>query len=775
MSKEKVTNILIESLNEIELYQIAKAYLKEVEGINNVIVCNGPWDSGIDLSMPSFEVQIQATIQQKNFEKKLFIDISKARSNSDKYSLPNKVKYFYSHSLSNKSILSYRKKAKDNHNIYLEIIDANRITEVASEFGELNSLLYDLSDLGNFQTQSAYFDNVKVKAYYDLMSFGKSTDIKYNIIKSFLLNYLFNNSLTTKEILLSKTNEHFSSNMDENYLKSVLARLSSEQKIKIGKDELILQDNERDRINLVLQNYRIEEGLLLRDISNVLKKNNINDSVDIVLKQLSELYESTYSINLSELTHKDVVINDLKTVTLKLRELITKISNDLLTETEVDSLIKLLIKIADASEILPRIAAGQVYSKVSDPDRLERYVNQNINNKTIFLDANVILNLLLVDYEPEAEYKNYNYVIANNFYKFYNSNGLILKTIPSYSKEIASIFKDALSLIPFSKLKVFSSLGGSSNIFYKFYQHLKDHYLLRDGVETFEDFLKGFRFNSRTRVDDNYRSQMEYLLKSLNIEIEELETYDYSKGVDIIRDYLKENNRTKSNFAVVSDALMFERLADNNSEINPVDPIFCTWDISLMKVRKVYFEKYPGCTKWYMFTPTRLMDHISMMNFQIKPGTVSNEVLTILDQDFSFQQMTHTLLDSMATIINAENVVGLRYTNMLADLREKEIVEVDAKIESGVIEAVADTPPIDVIFRELFENYMLSKENKADSFKKIFTKEEYFEEIISIITEETKHISKEHTLSNNLFKSIDVLVEKEQQLFKESIGNILKQ
>lgn len=448
MSQQKLLLSLIESLSESELYDVAKYYLREVEGIENPIVCNGPWDSGIDISTTSFEIQVQATVEHKNFEKKFFVDIAKAKINSDKKNLTNKVRYFYAHPISNTLLLQYKNRARNDYNIFVDIIEANRLAETSTEFRGLAQLLYDLSNLEQFQKESSYFDNVKVKAYYDLMSFGKVTDIKYNIIKSFILNYLFNNQSTTKEVLLLRTNDHFSSTMDDSYFVSVLARLSSEQKIKSTKEEVILLEKERERIKTVLQNYKIEEGLLVRDISEALKKQCVEVEVDEVIKLLSELYESTYNINISELTYKESTFSDVKTITQKIKDLIADVNPGHLEENEIDSLVKLLVRIADSSDLLPRIAAGHVYSKVSDPDRLQRYVNQNLSNKTIFLDANVILNLILVDYENEANYNSFNYMIANQFYSFYKKNGLILKTIKNYTWEIAAIFKDAVVSLP---------------------------------------------------------------------------------------------------------------------------------------------------------------------------------------------------------------------------------------------------------------------------------------------------------------------------------------
>lgn len=773
MSREKLTNNLVKTLTEDELYKVAKVYLKEVDGIENVYLCNGSWDSGIDLSTNSFEVQVQATIEEKNFEKKLFRDISKASANVKDFEISKQVKYFYSYPLSNHNILKYRKKAKDDFGILLEIIEANRISDVSVAYKEISKLIYDLSDLGTLQSESTYFDDFKVQAYYDLMSFGKSTDIKFNIIKSFILNHLFNHPKTDTNTLLKETNNHFDSKIDNTYFLSVLARLSSERKIKILTQEVFLLEDERSRLDLVLQNYAIEEGLLVKDISNALENYGLQpDVVDPVLAQLSELYEGAYELNLSEIILKDSVIYDAKTATQKLKSLLVEKSAEEITDAQVQELTKTLIKIADSSEILPRIAAGQVYSKVSDPDRLQRYVNQNINSKEIFLDTNVILNLLLAHYNSNSSYSNFHYTIACQFHYFLERNEFTLKTIVNYSREIAHIFKDALSLLPFIQLSVFDKLGQPNNIFYRFFQHLKDFGELSEGISTFEDFLKEFGFTSRTRIDDSFKYQMEFLFDSLKIELEN-PSYDYAKSYDLIKEEQmlnpkSKNQKIKSNFAITSDAIMFERLGDRDSDINPIDPIFCTWDLSLIKVRKPYFEKFPSCTKWYMFTPTRLMDHVSMMNFQIKPGVVSNELLTILDQDNNFQQLTHTLLDSITTIINTENSVGLKYVNKLADMRKKEILEIDQKVEQG-LEVSTDTPQIDQVFRKIFEAYILSKDSQAKYLKRLFTKEEYFDEIIEIIIDETKKLNEGHKVNDTLIEKLNLLIDKEHKLSIEAI------
>ncbi|WP_184545792.1 hypothetical protein [Mucilaginibacter sp. FT3.2] len=765
MSQDKTYLLLCKSLREAELYAVAKLYLKEVESIENIIVTNGPWDSGLDMmSATKPEAQYQATVEEKGFERKLYSDLEKAKNNVQNHGLPSRVKYFYSHPISITSIHKFKREAKEKYNIILDIIEATHISQIAQEYRVIGKLLFDISKLSDINVNNDYFDNVKVKAYYDLMSFGKTTDIKFNIIKSFVLNYLFNNLTVTKDELLEETNNHFKSNLELSYFDYFLGKLSTEKRVILNKGFPSLSQTERDRITIVLQNYQVEEALLLSDISNALRPYGLENNTEEIVIQLSELYESSYSINLSEFTRKDTNLNDVKAVTNKLKNLLSSLTeND--PAVDLDKLTIQLTKISDSSDILPRIAAGQVYSKVSDPDRLQDYIKQNINNKTIFLDANVMLNLLLAHYEDAPEYNNYFYKVANQFLKFSKANGLILKTIRVYAIETTRIFKDAVSLIPITKSKLFHALGTSSNPLYRFYQHLHDYNLLRRDGMSFEEFMADFKFTIRSRIDDNYKSQMEYLLDSLNVEIEDFPPYELGITIEIINSELRSSQRVKSNFAISNDAIMFRRLGDRDSELNPVDPIFCTWDLSLLRVRTRYFEQFSNCTKWFMFTPARLMDHFSMMNFQIKPGMVSSEVLSILDNAEGMQQMTHTLLDSIMVLINTQNVTGLKYTNMLAEMREKDILQVNS-IQESVVDTSNEVLPTDIIFRHLFDTYIIHKEERQSAeFKILLTRDQYFNEMSEILLTEKKYVLDYGKVSEDLITKIDNVIEKSKQQF----------
>lgn len=748
-------------MTDTEFDIVAEIYLKEVDNVRNIFNCNGPYDSGLDFRIPNvteIEVQYQATTKEHGFKKKIKEDLEKAKKNVDEYGLPKRVKYFYSYPLSNKKVFEYKRMAKVDYDLALDLIEGNILSDVASIYDSIRVRVLELSGYDKFQGGSEFFDSTKVKAFYDLMSIGSTTDIKFNIIKSYIINYLNTNGPTNQFTIIENVNLQFESNLTDEYFESILRRMNSQQQItKVEYGKIDLTEKERKRLLDVLDEFKIEESIIRKKITELLNEYSKSELIDDIITRLSELYESNYSINLSEFTHRNSTIHDLQSSTTAFIKYLEK--NEI-PETESKRLANRLFQIADENPILSRIAAGQVFSKVSDPDRLQDYIIQHHRNKEVFIDTNVLIYLLCANYEPSAEYDNYHYKVAQQLLKFSESNGLTLKTIRRYAIETTNLFKNALSLIPFTKLPYFDALGKSSNILYNFYLHLKDWQLLDHSILNFEEFLKEFRFEIRKNNKDySYRSQMEYLLDILGIEIDELDEYPINEARKLINEVLREEQKHKSNSAITSDAIMIERLGDTDVEVNAIEPIFCTWDMTLMKVRQLYFQDFPNCTHWFMYTPTRLMDHFSMMGLKVKKGSLSNEVLTILEQDFNFQEKTQSLIDSVKTIINLNNEVGLRYANKLAQLRKNEIVQTSYE-EKDLPDVDLDKNPVDFVFHNLLVKYAFEseKEGEFDSLKLLFTKEDLFDDVIGVIRDEIIYINQNKNISDSLYQNVDKLI-----------------
>jgi len=762
MSQSKYLVSLIQAMTDPEFDEIIKIYLIDVDGITNAINCNGPYDSGLDLRTPSFsetEIQYQATtIKKSRFEAKLKADLKKAKENVIKYEIPNKIKYFYSQSIPNRTILELKKMARNEYDLILDIIESNSLSEIAIIYDSIKSRILELSDYEKFHGGSDFFESSKVKAFYDLMSIGSATDIKYNIIKSYIISYLNENGKTTIVKIRELVNQQFESNLTNEYFESILRRMNSQQQITlVDSYKIDLTETERQRLENVLEEYKLQEAIIRKNISTLLTNYQLGDMIEDIIIKLSELYESNYSVNLTEFTHRNSSIQDLKSST---RSFVLFLESNNLSKPEAENLANDLFELSDENPILSRIAAGHVFSKVSDPDRLQDYITQHHRNKDVFIDTNVLIYLLCAHYEPNAEYNKYQYKVAQQFITFVEKNGLSLKTTKQYALETTNLFKHALELIPFTKLPYFNALGKTNNILYDFYLHLSDWDILDYSINSFEKFLKEFRFEAKNHSEENnYSAQINYLLSSLGVEIVELERYDLRKARKSIEEALYNEQRSKSNFVIQNDSIMFSRLGDSNVNVNPIEPIFCTWDMILMKARVIHFQDSPDCTKWFMYTPTRLMDHFSMMNLKVKKGSLTNEVLTILEEDFNFQEKTQSLIDSVKTIINPKDEIGLKYTNKLAQLREENIVQINHH-EIDLPDLSLKNSPVDTVFESLLKNYIFeSQERDIDLLKLLFTKEELFDDVINVIRTEVDYVKKNKGISDNLFLEVDKLID----------------
>ena len=763
MSQSKFLKNLVNSLDAKELELVAKRYLIEVDRVANVINCNGPYDSGLDLRTSDFskvDWQYQVTVKETGFEKKLHEDLQKAKSNVDEFGLPAKVKYFYSYDLSGDAILKYRSEALVKYEIVLEIIEGNTLAQIGGLYSSIGTLLYEIADLDSFQVNDSYFSDTRVKTFYDLMSFGSSTDIKTNIIRSYVLHYLFEQSAVSVDELLKKVNSHFKADFTSTYFNGLLRRMSSEKKIYFkSTDVLELVDTERSRLTKVLKNYAEEEALLKKQVNEALKKYNLEDYLGEVINKLGKLYESNYTINLKEFTNRKTINSELKDVTIDFNEFLKE---KLIDSSQSELVAKELFEIADKNDILSRLALGEAYSSVNDPDRLQEYIRQQANNKDIFIDTNFLIIALCIFYQKDVEYDDYQFKVAKQFLSFAEENQLSLVTLETYAIETASLFKDAIGLVQFTKLPFFHDLGGSNNIVYSYFSFLKENSLLHEGTNNFDDFLKEFRFDaSRFNRFNNYLPQMTWLLNQLGISVELPDTYDITRARNLINEDLRAHFKRKRSFAINNDAIMLMRLGDTDSDVNPIDPVFCTWDMSLFRVRKLFFEEFPGCTEWLMFTPARLMDHFAMMKLQVRKGVLSNEVLSILQEDFSFQEKTQTLLDYMVQIINPANDLGLNYANKMAELRRDNIVQVNTHPEN-LRDEVFEQNPVDLVWSELFKNYVF-KENKFEDLKIVFSKEEFFDEILLLLKSTIEEVKKSGNVNLDFYSHFDVIMEKSQK------------
>lgn len=316
MSQKKSLIHLLGSCEKYEFDRVVKSYLKEVYSYNRVINTDGKDDIGLDMKVLDasgctyqyqLTVQKSSTAKEKNALKdKIFKDVQKAKENcNDGYK--NILFFFYSYPLTNKLKRDYKREALKDYEIQLEIIDANQIAEEAEDLANLKKSIYSLSDISEFKT-SSFEDGKKNHLIYDLVSFGKTSEIKLEIVKAYILQELYiRTSLTSKDIEQSCTTNFKSSENNVFYNKLLQNLYNVEQKILYDKKSKMysLTETTRKEISNTNEQINIEESHFVNQIGAILKENNIEFLLDDVLKLLKEFYIATFDKRIKSLDTRD--------------------------------------------------------------------------------------------------------------------------------------------------------------------------------------------------------------------------------------------------------------------------------------------------------------------------------------------------------------------------------------------------------------------------------------------------------------------------------------
>jgi hypothetical protein len=762
MSKTKNLVQLLDSTEKSEFDKVVKAYLKAEYDFNKIVFTDGINDTGLDIKVFDYKgqsLQFQLTTQKSKtkaelnaFEKKLIEDLEKAKENHTNYKYSNKLIFFYSKEFTNLRIRNYEKLAFKNYGIDLELIEANRLAEESENIIEIQRILLQISELDKFNVNESIFDNEKENLVYDLLSFGKPSEFKLQIIEAFILTSLFTKKQLTKDEIIKLCEDKFKVKENSVFYDKLVNRLLTTKQITKSEDKstLLLSGIELSNLTTKIEQYELDEKVFLRDIKQILEKHSQEILINEYVGQLKQLYINNFNSDLHQIVnHTD----DTKLFSV-IKEFLQFIeSTDAVCESP-KILAKELLSYCIESKFIQKIAASKVYCENINNTRLQNYL---ITQKKIFIDTSIALNALCYFYKPKTSFNNYFYKMSKSLIEFAKKENLELNISERYIWEVQNHVKDSFKILPFSRIENFSKLGSSKNIFYNFYMFLAKNDTLDDDI-SFDIFLDNFGFGENF-TSKSTNSKISSYLDKMNIKMVEFE-YDYEieETNKLFESQLIKNNKFKSPFTLSNDSIMLEYLAHNDTDVHPVSPIFVTWDKTFFDVQKEYTKKYPDAQKWLMLPPSKLIDSYAILKFEIDGETVTENLLALISDDLF--QSTNALIDTVKFILNPDDEIGLEYTNKLAEIREKEITDINNKVstppESFEGEAIID----DVVFN--LSNYFQEKENSNDFelFKEIFTKKEFMPEVIISITCAISDFYKSHKIENKFYETFDKLVDK---------------
>ena len=747
MSRKKLLIKLIDSSEKNEFDKIVKTYLKEVYGFERIVVTDGKDDLGIDIRVFDYgqsKIQYQLTIQKNNTSQdknklstKLFEDVKKAKRNVEDYNYSNNLYFFYSHELTNKLKQDFQREALREYNINLDIIDATQIAEESESNLNLQGVIFSIGDFDMSETKESLYNKDNQNLIYDLVGFGKTSDIKLDIVESYILQCLFEKgSLSLKEIADLCT-EKFCSKENQRFYDNLTNRLyNQDKKIEYSKEtkKYSLTSKKREEVNNLIKQIRLDENYFTEQIKKILIEYKQEEFVDEYLKLLYELYVENFSkrIKLS-LEIEDISLESLKFFVLKKIE----------KEQDYIQLLTKILQVCDDNKYLQRLCASTIFSQKVDIDD----IRDKNNGKQIYIDTTIALNLLCYYYKTDIEYDNYYYKLSKSLYDYCKENEIQLIITNRYLWEVSSHIQEAFNLIPFTQISEFRNLGGSRNVFYNFYYLLnKEGFIKKSYIQFLDDFDFKESYTSK-RIN----KILEKYFKELNIKIIDIEkTYNIDNTTKLIGNDLSIKFKYKTLFALNNDAIMLEYLGDSDIEVHNIKPIFITWDKTLFRILKDYFNENPNNQRWLQFTPNQFIDRYALLSFNINKETITKEMLAMLSGDIV--QNTYSLLDTLSLILNPNDKIGLEYTKRFTKMKDEQIYIIE-KTSDEKQESQEDSYLDRVVFN-IVKYYREDKESYND-LKKLFTSEKHIEDVFSIIKNGIEYYKDKGQFDSNIINELN--------------------
>jgi hypothetical protein len=756
MSRVKQLVQIINGCEKKEFDKIVESYLKNIYGFERVIITDGKDDVGIDIKVFDAEgkniqyqltIQKSGTVQEKNkLKTKIFEDVVKANINAEQYGYSNNLYFFYSYELTNKVKREYKKEALIKYNINLEIIDANQIAEEAEEYIDLQQIIYGISGLDEFKLKKSLFEDKNRCLMYDLVSFGKCSDLKLEIVEVYILQCLFEKGpLTTEEISACCKNKFFSKENPTFYSKLINKLYATEKKLTYSKETKCysLTEEEKEIINRRTNQIKLDETSFISEIGSILKQYNQENHIDEYVKLLTELYTDALSKRIEVKQYLEDSDN------VHLNKIISYGNKQLKAEnTDAKLMISQLIQVCDENKYLQKTCASYIFSSKIGIDNLEKYASER---KQVYIDTSVALNILCLYYK-KTDYKDYNYQLSQSLSEYCKKNNIKLFLTERYLWEVTGHVREALGLIPFTKIQNFNLLGKSRNIFYNYYRHLEDVNLCE---LTFGEFLEDFGFRSSDWDNTEKLNQtITSYLSQIGVEVVPIpRSYDIESLKKTMEIILSEMDRFKTSFAIENDCITLKYLGDPDVEIHNIDPVFITWDKSLYKILKDLYRDNPLLKKWMQFTPGQYIDRHSLLSFSINSESISQEMLAILSGDIV--QHTMSLLDSLSLILNPNGETTLEYTKRFTKMKESQIYTID-KIPKEDNDGITQDP-IDYVVYRITSSYRNIPEEYI-KLKELFSIKECVEDVINIINNSVDYYKNYNTFDKKTKSYLDELI-----------------
>lgn len=762
---------MISSLNVAKFRELVKSFLKAKYQTEEVFITDGPYDGGLDmevrLSSRTIKRNIQVTVQKDNIEDKLRIDLQSSRENVHDHKYLDQLDFYYNQKVSRSKDEKWKTMAETEYEINLTIYDCNTLAQLNEEYPIIKAKTLELLEISTGENLLEIDKETKI--LFDVLSFGKETgEIKKQFINAYIFSFLYSKPGSTIEEII----EHVGQQLDITDVKVYRDNLSAAK----GRGELTtdeskkmfsLSDSKLVEIKSIYENNELKESLLADGIKKILEQFGLESCTVEVASFLVAAYRENYTVDLNELVHRSFSIeNSIKKIFESLEKLIISKGID---EKNAHQISKDLIDLCGENEYLNKIGASILFANLYKSNKLEEYLNNKI--QFYYFDTQVLLRLICIQYLPESGYDDIYYLSVKDLYDTIKNSDqdIELGTSFDYLNEVAGHIQEALKLQRFFSLPRFEKVNTSQNVFYNFYKYALKNDLIEEDMSLESFFADMLGLDAMPDYDNPHFSyivsgKLKSIYDVLNIYVVYHEQYDnlhvVKKEYEIVLSY---QDKFRTPTAVNNDVKMIMFLSDKEKHRDRdmnirSEPFLVTWDKLFYDVRKsIGNAKYQNYQfdYWYIYSPAKLADRLSIMNFKLNPKSIDHNIISLTETTFNTINKSGTFLDILSTFFDKKNLSEIKLANKLLALEEQLLNE---KPEETTI-SEKPSPLVDILLN-VRSHYWNAESFKFDDVIYLFETKEYENQIYSSF-EETINNYLEHGSKikyDSLFQNINELL-----------------
>ncbi len=752
---------IIELLSQSQFEEFVSIFLKSKNKTNDVHFCDGPYDGGKDvlINVPGKSQKrkgIQITVQEARIEDKIAKEVVKTKGHNR-----SDLVFFWKYSLTSTKQENLKDDAEQNHDVKLDLYDSRRLAALVEAYTPMREYLSKTLDK-LYPTGAVSVLDDKTITLFDTLSMNSNiTEIKNNFVVSYIEHQLFVDGPLSVSEIFAKVNPQFRDKFPKTFYEKLVGELKRDGQLYdiplYSPKKFDLTTEIRHKLENIVESTKLSEKELLVTCDTICKGHNIELPPQELMSYIVKLFDENYAIDVSEITKGVGRKSNIKSIYSSLIAYITKKAT--LQEEGAMSLAKELIEGCSKNNIINKSSISKMFVGLFEDDKLDDYLQTT--ERIVYLDTQILLQLLCVNHEDGKDYPDYLYRHTAELISCCKNSSIPvnLTTTSGYVDEVVHHVIDAVHLDRFLSLSYIQDLGQSKNVFCNFY-----NYLISNGYDyqSLSDFMMDLLSIEDVGSEKAIRDAVYDLLKYSDpmVMIEPNRRFDpdvWTKYRIEYEKFLDFNHYDKKTFKARNNDLSLVLSLSMYTNSGGMAPYFITWDTSFYRLRDT-FSKFDELEGWYLYSPQKFANTISVINMKIDPQTVNYNIISLVEENFNASSDTISFLDQLNVFFEGKDLSQNKLARKFGELR-RELLNADQTDR-----APKPYLPIDEFILLLSESFSDKQAvNDFSDLKSLFNDNDYADAVFNILkTNMESYKTSDHKLKTQVIEDFDKLINKQK-------------